>query len=58
MVDPRTGMPPGTSKPPNEQEIANADQIAALRAKYDAAEPFSDEQEAIRQQIIKLRKPR
>ena len=58
MVDPRTGMPPGTSTPPNEQEIANADQIAALRAKYDAAEPFSDEQEAIRQQIIKLRKPR
>ena len=55
MVDPRTGMPPGTSKPPSEQEINNADQIALLRQKMKTVEPFSDEEEAIRQQILKLR---
>ena len=55
MVDPRTGMPPGTSKQPSEQEIANADQIALLRQKMKTVEPFSDEEEAIRQQILKLR---
>ena len=58
MVDPRTGLPPGTRRPLNEQEVANADQIALLRQKMETVEPFSDEEEAIRQQIIKLRKPR
>lgn len=45
-------------QPPNEQEVANADQIAELRAKMKTVEPFSDEEEALRQQIIELRKPR
>ena len=55
MVDPRTGMPKGVSKPPSDMEVANKDKIVALRSKYSAAEPFSDEQESIRQQILKLR---
>tara|TARA_R110002020_G_scaffold145544_1_gene318961 strand:- start:335 stop:637 length:303 start_codon:yes stop_codon:yes gene_type:complete len=55
MVDPRTGMPKGVSKPPSDMEVANKDKIASLRAKYDAAEPFSNKQESIRQQILKLR---
>tara|TARA_Y100000004_G_scaffold164913_1_gene195372 strand:- start:676 stop:978 length:303 start_codon:yes stop_codon:yes gene_type:complete len=55
MVDPRTGMPPGVSRQPSDMEVANKDKIAELRAKMEAAEPFSDEQEAIRQQILKLR---
>jgi|TARA_R100000482_G_C5002621_1_gene92181 hypothetical protein len=54
-VDPRTGMPKGVSKPPSDIEVANKDKIASLRAKYNAAEPFSDEQESIRQEILKLR---
>ena len=54
-VDSRTGMPIGVSKSPSEQEVANADQIALLRQKIKTVEPFSDEEEAIRQQILKLR---
>jgi len=54
-VDPRTGLPPGVSVEPSESEIKNKALIEELRAKYKAAEPFSDEQEALRQQILKLR---
>ena len=54
-VDPRTGMPKGVSKPPSDMEVANADQIAMLREKMRTVEPFSDEEEAIRQQILRLR---
>tara|TARA_R100000353_G_C6340697_1_gene150284 strand:+ start:60 stop:359 length:300 start_codon:yes stop_codon:yes gene_type:complete len=54
-VDPRTGMPKGVSKPPSDMEVANKDKIAGLRAKYNAAKPFSDEQESIRKEILKLR---
>tara|TARA_R110000787_G_scaffold216025_1_gene325234 strand:+ start:928 stop:1230 length:303 start_codon:yes stop_codon:yes gene_type:complete len=55
MVDPRTSMPKGTSVEPSEQEIANKEEIQLLREKMKTAEPFSDEQEAVRQQILKLR---
>ena len=56
MVDPRTGMPKGVSAQPSQSEIANADQIAMLREKMKTVEPFSAEEEAIQQQIIRLRK--
>ena len=56
MVDPRTGMPKGVSKPPSDTEVANKDKIAMLREKMKTVEPFSAEEEAIQQQIIKLRK--
>tara|TARA_R100000278_G_scaffold68_1_gene156 strand:- start:204 stop:485 length:282 start_codon:yes stop_codon:yes gene_type:complete len=55
MVDPRTGMPKGVSKPPSDMEATNKDKIDALRIKMKNAEPFSDEAENIRQQILKLR---
>ena len=55
MVDPRTGMPKGVSKPPSNMEVANKDKIDALRIKMKNAEPFSNEAENIRQQILKLR---
>ena len=55
MVDNRTGLPPGITNK-NEAEISNADEIAILRAKMETVEPFSEEEEAIRQQIIQLRK--
>ena len=48
-------MPIGVSKSPSEQEVANADQIALLRKEMKTVEPFSDEEEAIRQKILKLR---
>ena len=54
-VDPRTLRPFGTSGTPSEAEIANAEQIAELRAKMDTVAPFSEEEEAIRQQILQLR---
>ena len=56
MVDPRTGMPKGVSAQPSKSEVANADQIAMLREKMKTVEPFSAEEEAIQQQIIRLRK--
>jgi len=56
MVDPRTGMPKGVSGQKTASEIANADQIAMLRKKMKTVEPFSAEEEAIQQQIIRLRK--
>jgi len=55
MVDPRTGMPKGVSAPPSDKEIANKEAIQLLREKMKTVEPFSDEEEAIRQQILKLR---
>ena len=55
LVDPRTLRPFGTSGTPSEAEIANAEQIAELRAKMDTVAPFSEEEEAIRQQILQLR---
>jgi hypothetical protein len=54
MVDSRTGLPPGVSIK-TQQEITNADKIALLRAKMKTVEPFSEEEENIRQQILKLR---
>ena len=58
MVDPRTGMPKGTSKPPSKKEARNAGRIESLRVKMeevDRVKPFSPESDKIRKQISKLR---
>ena len=54
-VDPRTLRPFGTSGTPSEAEIANAEQIAKLRALRKTVEPFSDEEMAIIDEIKRLR---
>jgi len=58
MVDPRTGMPKGTSKPPSKKEARNAGRIESLRVKMkevDRVKPFSPESDKIRKKISKLR---